>query len=288
MRSLIALLVLCSIAVGQEPVPVPKIDPPSPWLIVPVLPTVDTVVTPQPGPVLPPSPDTPPVLPPRTLYVLQSDTKFFLLASPADLVSIRLLPGPRDISGVFADSAGKDEDRTYSRPFVAVVKAVEGKSGRVELIGVSAGGIDNESSITRILIDIGAAPQPPPPGPVDPPDPEPVVVVPTGFRVMFVYDTAANLTTAQQSVLYSPAITKYLTDKCVKSDSGIPEWRKWSKDVVVSDRESKTIAAMWTALKPTLGPLPQLAIHANGQGHVFPLPATEAEALALLKKYGGE
>ena len=287
MRSLIALLVLCSIAVGQEPVPVPKIDPPNPWLIVPVLPAVETVVTPQPGPVLPPSPDTPPVLQPRTLYVLQSDTKFFLLASPADLVSIRLLPGPRDISGVFADSAGKDEDRTYSRPFVAVVKAVEGKSGRVELIGVPAGGIDNESNITRILIDIGVAPQPPP-VPVDPPDPEPVVVVPTGFRVMFVYESSASLNREQLNILNSTKIRGYLTEKCVKSDKGQPEWRFWDKDIKVGQMESKSIADMWAAIKPQLGPLPQIAIHANGEGRIFPCPDTEAATLELLQKYGGK
>ena len=285
LRSLVILLLLCSALMGQEPTPAPKVDPPNPWLIAPLVPVADKTVTPSPAPT--PSPDAVPVLQPRTMYVLQSDVKFFLIASPAGLVTIRQLPGPRDITGVFIDSAGTDEDRTYSRPFIAIVKAVEGKHGRVELIGVPAAGVSDESEITRILIDIGVAPQPPPgpgPGPIVPP-----VVVPTGFRVMFIYEASTAMTREQLHIFNSTKIRQYLTAKCAKSaELNQPEWRFWDKDIKVTAKESKTMADMFTALKPEFGNLPLIAIHANGQGRVFPWPESEAATLALLQTYGGE
>lgn len=287
MRYVIAFLMLCSTAFGQEPMTVPKIDPSTPWLIAPLVPVIDQTVAPSPAPA--PSPDAVPILPQRTMYVLQSDVKFFLIASPAGLVTIRPLPGPRDITGVFIDSAGKDEDRTYSRPFLAIVKAVEGKQGRVELIGVPAAGVSDESGITRILIDIGVAPQPPP-GPVDPIDPiNPPVVVPTGFRAMFIYEASTAMTREQLHIFNSTKIREYLTAKCAKSaELNQPEWRFWDKDVKVTSKESKTMADMFTALKPEFGNLPLIAIHANGQGRVFPWPETEAATLELLQSYGGK
>ena len=222
-------------------------------------------------------------------YVVASDTEFFLLASPAGIVNITSESGPIKLRGTFVDGTGKVETRSYPQKFLAIVDAIDGKTGRVELIAVPKA-VAAESDITRRLIEVGNGPRPPP-GPVDP-EVDPIVptppgpVVPTGFRVIFGYDTMSAATTREKlNSIYSTAITAYLTEHCAKGPKSIPEWRKWSFKVVTTPDESPTLTALWEQSKPLFKSGPQLIIASNGKANVFDVPNTEAETLALLKKY---
>lgn len=146
---------------------------------------------------------------------------------------------------------------------------------------------DLDAKLKKAGIDAGPAPAPKPkpkPKPDEPPAPTPA----TGLRVVMVYESSAPLTREQQAVIYSPAVSEYLTRKCVKSAAGHPEWRRWDRDIVLAASESPTMRALWTDTKPKLGALPQLLIVNDAAGQLYPLPATEADALKLLKQYGGE
>lgn len=129
-------------------------------------------------------------------------------------------------------------------------------------------------------------PKPPDPKPPDPPKPpEPLA----GLRVIFAYESSANMTREQLNILHSTTINKYLTEKVTRDETPagrMPAWQKWDKDQDVR-YAPQPMRDLWESSKPLLNSLPALII-ANGQkAQVFPLPATEAETLALLKKFGG-
>lgn len=118
------------------------------------------------------------------------------------------------------------------------------------------------------------APQPPP-GPV------------SGFRVIFVSESSANHTREQLNILSSTAIAGYLNAKASKDEKGRPAWRRWDKDVDVTN-ELESWKVFWTNVKPKLGTLPMLVISSDRGIEVLPLPATEADTLTFLKRYGGQ
>lgn len=148
---------------------------------------------------------------------------------------------------------------------------------------------DGSLSEPAICLVTIAGPTPPvPPGPTPPgPNPPPIPVPVSGLRVLFVYESGANLTREQLNILNSTTITDYLNRKTAKDTKGRAEWRKWDKDVDMAN-ETDVWKNLWTSTKPQLGALPALVVVTDQKGQVFPLPATEAETLALLKRYGGE
>lgn len=286
--TLLGIGLFTPVCVADDPVAptvvVPVVEPVKPFNPFPIIPVPDTPKDPTP---LPPNPDAVPILTPGKLFVVKSDAKFSLIASPKHLVNIRQVKGPRDISGVFVDGTGDDEDRTYENPFLAVIKAEKGKTGRVELIYIPAGAED-DSKFIRVLIDIGVAPQPPP-NPDDPVIPTPTPA-PEGFRALFIYKTTANLTREQYNILYSTQITKYLTDHCVKNGT-LPEWRKWSPDQKFATTESKTMVDLFKGTpSEAFQKLPILVISSNSKAEYFPITTTDTEKsiLDLLKSKGGE
>lgn len=128
---------------------------------------------------MPVDPSVPPTLRPGLLYVVPSDEKFNLSAYPPGLVTIRSVNSPLNVYGEFWDEDGEDE-RTYTQPFIYIVKAVPGKVGDIYLVYTPS--VDRgDDTITSMLIRIGAAPQPPPKpdtpdepdDPVEPDEPEP-------------------------------------------------------------------------------------------------------------------
>jgi hypothetical protein len=157
-------------------------------------------------------------------------------------------------------------------------------SGTMTLFAWTAGGdYPTPPAICRLVIE-QKGPRPPP-GP-NPPGPDPTPKPnPASFRVLFVYESAANHTREQLNIINSTAIAAYLNEKCVKDSAGRAEWRRFDPDVTLSSKESETIKKLWEATKPALGKLPQVVIVVDGKGEVFDLPETEAETLALLKKY---
>lgn len=292
LRYLAILLLATSPVWADDPTPVEPLKPiPAvvPKIVFPLLPTPDRVpVSPAP----PADSDAVPTLAYGQIYVVQSESDFILLASPQKLVTITRTAGPINVRGVFADGNGKSEMRTYQGPYVLFVDALENVSGRLELIAIPVG-VKEESAVTRQLVDIGAGPRPPPePGPVVPtPEPNPPTPAPTGFRVIFIYNSIANLSREQYHTLHSTAITAYLNSHCIKGGpEDKQEWRKWPLNPTILPTESKTIVDLWNTVDKSkiADKLPQLVIAVNGQAQTYPLPATEAETLALLKSKGGE
>lgn len=282
-RCLALYLCLASSAFCAEdsaPEAIPAIPP---RIVFPVLPTPDK----QPvAPAPPADPDAVPTLAYGKLYVIQSETAFILLASPRELVTITPTPGPIAVRGVFVDGTGRVETRTFQSKYVAFVDAGETASGRVELIAVPVG-VADELAISRQLINVNHGPQPPP-KPVDPVNPvDPPTPAPTGFRVVFAYESSAALTREQLNILNSTQITAFLNANCAKGADGRADWRKWDRDISISSRESATIVELWNAAKPKLGTLPQMIVAVDGKATVMDLPATEAETLAKLKTIAG-
>lgn len=143
--------------------------------------------------------------------------------------------------------------------------------------------------------DIPPGPGPLPPVPPVPVDPN-VRVVPAGFRVMFIYETASKLTSKQSVILGSTRIRKYLDSKCDRAIGGVfnglPEYRFWDKDGKDPNKDSPAIQAMWAGIKSNINPnkLPAVEVHENGKAHYHVLPedATEDSVLTMLQLYGGK
>lgn len=255
---------------------------PTPIVVAPVVPSV---VTPD-----IPTETTPQVLEYGRFYVVESNDKFFLLASPSTIASVTYEEGPLKLRGIFVDGTGDIETRTYASKFLAIVDAKKEASGVAELIAVPSG-VTGEEKILRTFVQIGRGPRPPPVVVVpDEPevDPTPTPDTPTGFRVILVYESSDKYPPETNNILFSTKITEYLSRACVQGPNKIPEWRKWDKDVQLTSIESPTLKALWEQSKPKFGTLPQLIIAVNGKAQIVELPPTEQETLDLLKKFGGQ
>lgn len=228
------------------------------------------------------APDAPVLLTDDLVYVIDADVELVVVASPAGVLAITEAKGPITVRGKFYGGTGKTEIKEFKGKHVYFVETAD--KGQAELLILPVGG-KRDSLILRLVLS-NTAPIPPP-KPVDPkPDPKPEPA--TGLRVIFVYESSDKLTPAERDVIFSPKVEQYLNQKCAKSAGGQPEWRRWDKDVVLGPAVPATLKQLWTDTKPKLGTLPQLLIVNDRNGQLHALPATEAEALTLLKQYGGE
>lgn len=279
----IAAMLCCGLAMAEDPVMPPKVDPPK----------VPDVVQPVKIAIAVPKgvTGTGKRLDP---YMFDSTTKCYLSLTLTDAEALKKLEwdnsdGPPDIEPLNAtkDSAGTILGFSLSNPGLYQTYANWG------------------SGFSKVWFEIkGSGPSPPvdptipviPPGPVVPTPPvDPAVTsVPSGFRVMFVYESADKLSPSQSVILGSTRIRKYLDSKCSKASegafNGLPEYRFWDKDGKDANKDSPAIKAMWAGVKPVLTKLPSLAINENGKGHVFVIPdtATEDSVLTMLQTYGGK
>lgn len=175
------------------------------------------------------------------------------------------------------------------KPAGIVVQAFA--KGRYEVMAWNAkGDVASELAVCTVVIG-GVPPVPPDPGPtpvppvppVPPPSPAPIPV--DGFRALIVYESAelGKMPAPQTNILYTKDIRDYLNSKTVKGTDGkTGEWRIWDKDVDTSN-ETK----LWQdVMKRPRTAVPWIVISTGKDGFEGPLPATVADTLALLKKYG--
>ncbi len=196
---------------------------------------------------------------------------------------------PSDWAVGWKPDDGDPEFVTFSNEFLYIVKASKTGSGILEVIPAVTK-LDKDmkqipltkSSITRKRIYVDAKTDPVP----DPDDPVIPVVPVTSFRVIFVYETADTLTTAQKSVIFGKSISDYLDVKTTKEDN-LPGYRRYDKDTT-GVNEQPTMRALWQAVKPKLTSTPCYVIEVNGKAEILSLPATPAAALTELKKYAGD
>lgn len=179
---------------------------------------------------------------------------------------------------------------------------LDGPAGTYD-IRVTALRIDWESkrftqAKANTTITIGPQPLPPEPepgpgpSPEPEPSPDPAPIPADGFRVLILRESGATIPEGQLQALNSPAIREYLQRKCPRSADGQSvEYRIWDDDY--TDEQMRFQPQLWRdayakAKSDAAGKLPWIMISTGKTGTSEPLPATEAETLALLKKYGGE
>jgi len=171
----------------------------------------------------------------------------------------------------------------------AIVTAT--KPGKYRLFAVTSDA-SGPSDIAETEIVITGQPDPAPgPGPQPTPTPTPTPAdtapIPApGFRVLVIYDTltVTTLPAAQQNALFSKAISEYLNARCIRGqDMKTPEWRFFDAKI-----DPSADGALWVeAMKRPRKQLPWLIVSDGSKGYEGPLPTTEADFLALLKRYGG-
>lgn len=163
-----------------------------------------------------------------------------------------------------------------------------GQLSITQIVGATSGRV----AYQKMLLRIGAGPQPPPVDPVDPkpdPDPKPPAPDPTPqpgkLKILIVEETAdrGKLPSSQMEVLFSPAIRAYVKTACSKSSDGNPDFRVYDVDTDTA----KEAGWVQVAMKEPRASLPWVVLSNGVTGFSGPLPKTEAETLELLKKYGG-
>ncbi len=170
-----------------------------------------------------------------------------------------------------------------ARTFLLDTRGLRPARYRFVAVGSSASG---ELARVAFVLVVGDAPPPgpTPPGPTpDPPSPAPIPGA--GLRVLLVYEAAdlARYPAGQVAALYSQEVRDYLNAKCPKGPGQQPEWRCWDKDVPTANE-----SATWqNAMKRPRASTPWIIVSNGTAGFEGPLPASVADLLALLRKYGG-
>lgn len=229
----------------------------------------------------------------KQYFIIDSDAEVFPMCSPPGMLKYTVEEGPIKIKAEFVDSNGI-EPRVFKGKFVYSIEAVDGAKGDTELFIVPKG-VQEQSKIQRYMVEVnGPAPPPGPKPKPDEPDVKPDGTSPfaeAGNRCLIIFDPA-NTTRppAQLSILYGKAVRDLLNERCVqgppneKDGAGnvMKEWRIFPSNSDVSlvrpvfkNAFAKKVGSDWIML-------------GNGKtGYSGPLPADEAEGVALIKKYLG-
>lgn len=154
--------------------------------------------------------------------------------------------------------------------------------------------------VVQKWVVIGLGPQPPPDvvppkppvvvDPVDPPDDSTKIVGP--FRALIVRDTDSDgeLPKAQRDALQAISVSAYLNAHCVKEPDATPSWRNWDDsytDEQITDRDWRDLYRK--ALTERQDGKPWVCIWDNAGKLIgsSAFPGTEPDALAYLRKFGG-
>lgn len=127
-------------------------------------------------------------------------------------------------------------------------------------------------------------------GPVDPdvdpivdPDVDPSPITEGGKRALIVYESSekSKLPFDQQIALDSGTLREWLGEHTDKGPDGAPEFRVWDQDVDLS-----FVSDVWReAMTLERESLPWLIVSNGKTGYSGPLPGTEDEILAVLRRY---
>jgi len=119
----------------------------------------------------------------------------------------------------------------------------------------------------------------------------PVVTGP--IRVMIVQDAEYDepLSAEMVATINSEAVDKYCDTHCEKDSAGVSEFKKYMSDTATEMQSPAIRKALEVANAERIKAnyrKPWITISNGKRGYSGPVPETEAELLALLKKYGGE
>lgn len=209
-----------------------------------------------------------------------------LLGNDAGLLEVFGLPKGHSIIGIRFDEPAGAKAKRYTFPSGDVTIAIAGDTGgTVNLTSVVNGVTVADAPTVAGKMVLTLTGSKPPPGPVDPVDPvKPPVVVST-FRVIFVTESAQSLTAFQNAVCGAKAVREYLNAKCTK-ESDWPGWRNYDPQTTAA-AEHPSVKAVWDAAKPKITKVPCMVVQVNDKIDILDFPANAADALATLKKYGG-
>lgn len=218
-----------------------------------------------------------------------------LLGNEAGLLEVYPLAKGEAINGVRYDEPAGAKTKRYTFPKGATHYVVAGDVGGTVTLTSVVNGVKSTDAPTvagKLVLTL-TAPMPPPvpPSPVPPtpvpPAPVPPTPVPvTSFRVIYVTESATALTKTQNAVINAQANVAYLNSKVTKTNSW-PDWRSYDPQTP-AEKDYPGLAAMWAAAKPAVTTVPCVIIQVNDKVTIEPFPATAADALTLLKKYGGQ
>jgi len=148
-------------------------------------------------------------------------------------------------------------------------------------------------SVALALLIAGCVRPLPSPAPIPVP-PVPIVapIVTAPLRVLIVKDNATlnRLPPAQFVAVMSGSVRDYCKTHCQMGPDGkTPEFRTYEWDTDTQAQSQAIQEAFAEAVKSgKASGVPWLVVNNGAAGYSGPFPATEAEAIALLKKYGGE
>lgn len=224
----------------------------------------------------------PAIMPSTAGYILPGDDLLFIGADQATVIRVApegLLEFEEVEAGTHHWKSGgiwkkhkTDKPTTYR--FSAVGKGI----ANVEFFWAEGGAVKTK----KIAIEcLGARPPPTPPDP-KPPEPKPPEPV-KSFRVIFVYESADLLTSAQKSIVYGTVVEGYLSNNCTDGKAG---WRRRDKDGT-GGKDTEVMNNLWAAVKPKITATPCVAVEVNGKVEIIPLEATPAAMIAVFDKYRG-
>lgn len=264
--AVLVLLLLTAPSFSQEP----------PEIVLPQLPAPQP--TPQPGAVV--------VLNTDILYVIRSNSPFFVLSSPDGLVTVSPETGPLRIRGRFAEEPTKTVTKSFPEKYLVIVEAA--RTGQTELIVVPSG-VTDQKRILRQLLSIQATPQPPPepptpptpPTPPVPPTPAPIPVAGLNMLIVEEVKDRNKLPPGQLQILFDKRLRDYINSKNPPVN-GDPHYRIWDQN----DDATNELKMWRDAFARPRQSVPWLIISNGKSGFEGPLPKTVQETLDLLKKYG--
>lgn len=141
--------------------------------------------------------------------------------------------------------------------------------------------------LKAFLITLGEVkPEPPkpddPPKPDYPPKPEPV----KSFRVIFVKESGQLLSKDQMAISGAKTVRDYLTQRTTP-EGGLAGWREYDPQQNIAN-EQATMKQLWAAAKSAITKVPSLVVEKNGKVEIIEYPKNVADALSILKGYGGQ
>lgn len=194
------------------------------------------------------------------------------------------------LSGKFSTASIMVDD--FSRNPIATEKVSDSEwlvkgSGRVLIVATVI--TENPLAIEQRRFDVmipALKPDPKPDVDPEPDEPLPPPVTPSpfigeGIRVLVVYelDDVSSYSPEQMKALYSKRLRTWAIENCAKDASGAPEMR-------IFDQHTAGQPEQWQKLlaKPRQA-MPWLIVGNGKKGYEGPMPATEAETIALLEKF---
>lgn len=222
---------------------------------------------------------------PNQMLVVEGDAPFDLIAGNGeDNLSIsEPQAGPIKVRGVFAPApqGAVSVTRDYTGKFISFVEVATPpeQTTVIRLIAIPYNRVSRNDIKYQSIRLLGKSPTPTPdPNPDPNPNPNPTPTpVPSGdLRVILLFESSANNTSEQLTVLNSTKLYEFL-------GSNAKEWRKWDKDVVLDPSESKELQAILTNTKPSITDLPAIVIVRGTVGQIHPLPKTPQATIDLIK-----